>query len=89
MTAEQQRETEILPEARRRLKAGILLSEIAEKEGITVTDEEIQIRVSVLRQRYASDAEMIKQLEDVNNQRELGSQIMTEKTLARIVSLNS
>jgi len=89
MTADQQRDNEILPEARRRLKAGILLSEVAERESITISDEEIKIRVSVLKQRYASDAEMLKQLEDPNNQRELGSQIMTEKTLARIISLNN
>jgi trigger factor len=88
MTAEEQREKEILPEASRRLKAGILLSEIAEKEKITVTEEEIKIRVSVLKQRYASDAEMLKQLEDVNNLRELGSQILTEKTIAKIVGYN-
>jgi len=88
MTAEEQKEKEVLPEANRRLKAGILLSEIAEKEGISVTPEEIQIRVSVMKQRYVSDAEMQKQLDDVNNQRELGAQIMTEKTIAKIISLN-
>jgi len=86
MTAEEQREKEILPEAMRRLQAGILLSEIAEKEGVTVTPEEIHIRVSVMKQRYASDQEMLKQLEDPNNQRELGAQIITEKTLAKIIS---
>lgn len=89
MTADEQREKEILPEANRRLKAGILLSEIAEKEAITVGSEEIAARVAELKARYASDAEMQKQLDDLNNQREIGAQLMTEKTVARIVELNS
>jgi trigger factor len=89
MTAEEQREKEILPEANRRLKAGILLSEIAEKEKINVTPEEIKARVAVLKVRYQGDAEMQKQLEDANNQRELGAQIITEKTLAKIIGYNS
>lgn len=88
MTVEEQREKEVLPEANRRLKAGILLSEIAEKEGVTATPEEIQIRVTVMKQRYASDAEMQKQLDNPDNQRELGAQIVTEKTLAKIIGYN-
>jgi FKBP-type peptidyl-prolyl cis-trans isomerase (trigger factor) len=89
MTAEEQREKEILPEAKRRLSAGILLSEIAEKEQLAVTPEELETRISELKQRYASDAEMQKQLQDQNAQREIGAQLLTEKTVAKIISLNS
>jgi len=89
MTEEEQREKEILPEANRRLKAGLILSEIADKENITVSDDELNIRVSVLKQRYPSDPEMQKQLNSTNGRREVGSQLMTEKTVAKIISLNS
>lgn len=89
MTAEEQREQEIIPEAKRRLKAGILLSEIAEKEAVAVTPEELDERISALKERYASDAEMQKQLNDPNSRRELGAQLLTEKTLAVIVALNA
>lgn len=89
MTEEEQHEKEILPEAKRRLKAGILLSEIAEKEAISVSPEELQDRVAVLKERYASDVEMQKQLNDPNAQRELGAQLLTEKTLKRIVELQA
>jgi trigger factor len=88
MTADEQREKEILPEAERRLKAGILLSEIADTEKLTVTEEEINNRAAILKQRYASDAEMLKQLADPNGKRELGSQILTEKTVAKIIGYN-
>jgi len=87
MSAEEQREKETLPEARRRLKAGILLSEIAEKEAISVSPEELDMRVSELKERYASDTEMQKQLQDPNSRRELGAQLLTEKTLNRLVEL--
>jgi trigger factor len=88
MTVDEQREKEILPEAERRLKAGILLSEIADAEKLTVTEEEINNRAAVLKQRYASDAEMLKQLNDPKGKRELGSQILTEKTVAKIIGYN-
>lgn len=89
MTELEQREKELLPEANRRLKAGIILSEIADKEKISVTPEELDIRMVVLKQRYQSDAEMQKQLDDPNNKREVGAQLITEKTIAKIVSLNN
>jgi trigger factor len=89
MTADEQREKEVLPEAIRRLRAGILLSEVAEKEAVAVTPEELQDRIATLKERYASDAEMQKQLKDPNAQREIGAQLLTEKTLAKIVDYNS
>lgn len=89
MTAEEQREKEVLPEAERRLKAGIILSEVAEKEDIIVTPEELEIRIGVLKQKYPSDEQMQKQLSDPNYRREIGAQLLTEKTVARIVSLNN
>ena len=89
MTAEEQREKEVLPEAERRLKVGIILSEVAEKEDIIVTPEELEIRIGVLKQKYPSDEQMQKQLSDPNYRREVGAQLLTEKTVARIVSLNN
>jgi trigger factor len=89
MTAEEQRIQEVIPEANRRLKAGILLSEIAEKEGIAITPEELQQRVQELTARYPSDAEMQKQIASESGQREIGAQMITEKTVARLVELNS
>lgn len=89
MTEVEQREKEILPEANRRLKAGLILNEIANREDITVSEEEQDIRVSVLKQRYPSDPEMQKQLDSANGRREVGSQLMTEKTVAKIISFNN
>lgn len=87
MSAEEQREKELLPEAERRLKAGVLLSDIAEKESIIITPEELKARVDELKARYASDESLQKQLTDPAAQREVGAQLLTEKTVARIVEL--
>lgn len=89
MTAEEQREKEILPEAERRLRAGILLSEIAEKENIIVTPDELKAKLADYKARYASDAQMQAQLDTPEAQREIGAQVLTEKTLAAIVSNNT
>jgi len=88
MTAEEQREKELIPEAIRRLKAGVILSEIAEKEDITVSSEELDIRLSVLKQRYASDPKMQEELTKPENKQEIGAQLITEKTIAKLVSFN-
>jgi FKBP-type peptidyl-prolyl cis-trans isomerase (trigger factor) len=87
MTEEEQREKELLPEARRRLATGVVLSQIAEDEGIVVSDEEITGRVQELKSRYASDPKMQAELNKPENQREISNQLLTEKTVARIIAL--
>lgn len=89
MTAEEQRTSELVPEAERRIKAGVILSEIADKEDISLTPEELDIRVGVLKQRYRGDQQMLAELEKPERRREVGSQVLTEKTVARIIALQN
>lgn len=88
MSAEEQKEKEARPEALRRLQAGILLNEIAENERVEVSREELDSRLNLLKQRYASDSEMLKQLESPTNRREIATQVLTEKTISLIKSYN-
>lgn len=82
VTAEEHREQK-REAAEQRVKVGILLSEIAESENITVTPEEIEVRLQLMRGQYqdpAAQAELAKPeaLRDIN------ARIMTEKTLAKL-----
>jgi FKBP-type peptidyl-prolyl cis-trans isomerase (trigger factor) len=65
------------------------LSEIADKEDISLTPEELDIRVGVLKQRYRGDQQMLAELEKPERRREVGSQVLTEKTVARIIALQN
>ena len=85
-TEEQYREKELTPAAEERIKAGLILSEIAEVEGLTVTPEELEIRVQILKGQYATDAQMQAELDKPENRRDVASRLLTEKTIAKIVS---
>ncbi len=85
LTAEEHKEQK-RPVAIERVKAGLVLSEIAEAEGITVTPEELEVRVQLLKGQY-QDESMRAELDKEENRRELASRILTEKTLERLKSI--
>lgn len=70
--------------AERRVKVSLALSEIAEQEGITVTPEEFQLRMQLLKGQYASDKLMQAELDKPENARSVISNMLTEKTLAKL-----
>jgi trigger factor len=79
VTEEEHREKN-RPGAEMRVKAGLVLAEIAEKEKIDVTSEELQMRINLLKGQY-TDAAMQSELDKPENQREIASRIMSEKTI--------
>ena len=86
MTAEQQREKEIMPEAVRRLKAGLVLSEIADQEKLTVSDTEISSRLDVLKTQHKNDPKMLAELENPANFNDIAGRLLTEKTIIFLVN---
>lgn len=74
-------------QAELRAKAGLALSEIAELEQLTVDQNEFDIQLEAMKQRY-TDAEMQAELQKPENQREIVSRILTQKTLDKLKELN-
>lgn len=72
------------PEAEQRVKAGLVLSEVAEKEDIFVTPEELEIRVQILKGQY-QDPQMQAELDKPESQRDIAARLMTEKTVQKLV----
>lgn len=66
-----------------KVKAGIVLSEIADNEAIEVTSDEVETRVNLLKAQY-TDEKMRAELDKPENQRQIASEIMTEKTVAKL-----
>jgi trigger factor len=87
VTEEQHREQK-RGQAERRVKAGLVLAEIAEKEGIMVTPEEADIRIQLLKGQY-QDKAMQAELDKAENRREIASRLLTEKTIEKLVSYAS
>lgn len=83
-TAEQHREG-LREAAEARVKTGLVLGEIAEAESVTYTEAELSERIEQLKNQY-NDARMKAELDKSENRRELGSRLITEKTIARLTS---
>jgi trigger factor len=79
-TEERYIKDEVKPEAERRVKAGLLLSEIADAENIDVTPEELELRIQQLKGQY-KDAKMQEELDKDENRREINARIRSEKVI--------
>jgi trigger factor len=82
LTEESYRESQ-RPAAELRVKAGLVLSEIAELENLEVTPEELDAQIEALKARY-SDAQMQAELAKPEGRRAIASRILTDKTVAKI-----
>ncbi len=74
------------PQAEESVKAGLILSEIAEKEELEVTPDELEVRLQLLRGQY-KDSTMQAELDKPENRRDIASRILTEKTLQKLTDL--
>jgi trigger factor len=71
------------PAAEQHVKAGLILTEIAENEGIGVSNEELEIRMQILKGQY-QDKQMQAELDKPEARREIANRIVTEKTLEKL-----
>jgi trigger factor len=69
--------------AETRIKTGLILGEISEKEGIAVTADELETRLNLLKSQY-QDPNMQAELDKPENQRDLYSRLLIEKTIERL-----
>jgi trigger factor len=70
--------------AAERVKAGLVLSEIAAAEKIEVTKDEIDMRLQLMKGQY-KDAKMQAEIDKPENRRDIASRILTEKTITLLV----
>lgn len=71
------------PEARDRLKASIILSEISELENIPLTNEEVDLRIQSLKGQY-QDARSQAELAKPEARRDIASRMLAEKTIKKL-----
>ncbi len=83
-TEEEYRQEILIPEAEQRVRAGLVLAEIADKEGLEVSPDELEMRMQMLRSQY-QDAAMQAELDKPEAQRDIASRMLTEKTIQKLV----
>jgi len=84
LTAEEHRAKQ-RPGAELRIKGGLILGEVADRENITVTPEELEIRIMLLKNQYP-DETMQAELDKPENRRDINNRLLTEKTLDKLRS---
>jgi trigger factor len=84
ITAEEHRERQ-RDNAQLRLKNSLILGEIADRENISVTPEELEMRIQLLKGQYVDPA-MQAELDKTENRREIHSRMITDKTYDKILS---
>jgi trigger factor len=84
LTAEEHREKQ-RQGAELRVKGGLILGEISQAEQITVTPEELEVRIQLLKGQYP-DPQMQAELDKDENRRDILSRLLTEKTLDKLRS---
>lgn len=85
---ERYRKEVLTPQAEERVKAGLVLSEISEAEGLDVTPEELESRMQALKSQY-KDPAMQAELDKPETRRDIASRILTEKTVSALVSYST
>jgi len=75
--------TQNRPMAELRVKAGLVLAEVAEVEQIEVTPAELEAQLKVLKARY-SDPKMQAELAKPEARRSIAARILTDKTVAKL-----
>jgi FKBP-type peptidyl-prolyl cis-trans isomerase (trigger factor) len=66
-----------------RVKSGLMLAEVAEKEGVTVDDSEVNAQLAQLKTQY-TDPQMQAELDKPETRREIASRIVSEKTITKL-----
>jgi trigger factor len=66
-----------------RVKIGLLLGEISNREKVTITPEELEVRIQLLKGQY-TDAAMQAELDKPESRRDIQARMMTEKTIDKL-----
>ena len=75
--------------AEERVKGSMVLQNVALKENITVSDEDVAAKVAELRDVYKKSPEALKQLKDPNVKSDIRNRMVIEATLNYLVEENS
>lgn len=74
--------------AEQRVKASLVLQNVAVKEKISVSDDLVNAKIAELREVYKKSPEAVKQLKDPNVKNNIKNQLIIEETLNYLVKVN-
>lgn len=72
-----------------RIKAGLVLAELSKAEKVEASADELAEKINSFKTQYANNPDMVKRFEEPEIQREIANRLITEKTVAKLVELNT
>ncbi len=88
-TKEEWLDKEVQPAAEARVKAGLVLAELNKELKIDASTKELEDHINLYRQQYANNKEALAQFDQPEVQRDIANRLLTEKTVEKLVELNS
>jgi len=82
-------EKEAKETAEMRVKAGLVLAELSKAENIEASADELAERINSYKQQYGQSPEMAKRFDEPEIQRSIANELLTAKTVDRLVELNA
>lgn len=82
-------ETEVAEAAKKRVQAGLVLAELSKTEKIEASTKELDDHVGRYKKEYANNPTMVAQFDQPEARRDIANRLLTEKTVERLVALNS
>lgn len=82
-------EAEVRPIATKRVQAGLVLAELSKVEKVQASTAEVDARIDALKNQYAKNPEALKQLENPDIKRDIANSLLSEKTIDRLIELNT
>ena len=67
----------------------LVLAELSKELKIDVSHDELDAQISTLKQQYGKDAKVAAQFDDPNVHRDIANRLITDKTIAKLVEINS
>lgn len=88
-TKEEWLDKEVRPAAEVRVKAGLVLAELNKELKIDASTKELEDHINLYKQQYANNKEALAQFDQPEVQRDIANRLLTEKTVEKLVELNS
>lgn len=82
-------ETEVKENATKRVKAGLGLAELSKVEKIQASEKELDEHVALYKKQYANNPRMVEQFNQPEARRDIANRLLTEKTVDRLLELNT
>lgn len=80
---------EATPLAEKRVKASLVLNQLAKELKIEVTPQQLEARLNTYRDQYVNQPDMVKRFDEPEIQRDITNRLATELTVDKLVELNT